>query len=212
SLGSNTAAKNLTRSDDADDRGPAWSPNGKQIAYEQDGQIHVIKADGTSSHALTDGDTNVSPAWSPNGQRIAFAGRRGSPGNWEIYAMSADGSNVKQLTSNPAIDLDPTWSPDGKLIAFTSTRAKSYDIHVMNADGSNPVQVVQGAAEDTTADWQSVDRGPIATGVLKLEDTCYGEVGTGFLVAPRLVVTADHVVSQGERSARTVEISKGHKQ
>src|SRR5262249_54192612 len=121
-------------------------------------------------------------------------------------------SNVKQLTSNPAIDLDPTWSPDGKLIAFTSTRAKSYDIHVMNADGSNPVQVVQGAAEDTTPDWQSVDRGPIATGVLKLEDTCYGEVGTGFLVAPRLVVTADHVVSQGERSARTVEISKGHKQ
>jgi Tol biopolymer transport system component len=43
-------------------------------------------------------------------------------GNWEIYAITIDGSDLQQLTNHPAIDGMPTWSPDGEWIAFQSTR------------------------------------------------------------------------------------------
>lgn len=202
---------NLTRSDAMDERGPAWSPDGKRIAYERDGHIRVMGFAGKSSRTLTDKGTNVSPAWSPDGKTIAFAAKLTADGNWEIYVMSVDGTNVRPLAPHPDIDLDPAWSPDGKYIVFTSSRGKSYDIHVMKADGSDVTQLTQGPAEDTTADWQPVDQGPIDGGVLRIV-TCQGVVGTGFIVAPRLVVTADHVVVERGRAARRIVLENGTKQ
>ena len=43
-------------------------------------------------------------------------------GNSEIYVMNRDGSGVRRLTDNPAIDSTPTWSPTGTQVAFTSDR------------------------------------------------------------------------------------------
>ncbi len=48
---------------------------------------------------------------------ILFVSNRN--GNYEIYSMWDDGSNVVQLTNNSAIDADPSWSPDGQRIAFS---------------------------------------------------------------------------------------------
>jgi len=62
--------------------------------------------------------------------KIAFYSDR--DGNAEIYVMNADGSEQKNLSYNPAIDLVPVWSPDGTKIAFT----RNLEIYVMNADGS----------------------------------------------------------------------------
>jgi len=63
SLDGKQPAVNLTRTSNADDRGAAWSPDGKQIAYERDGQIRVMSVDGKTSRTLTTRGTNVSPAW-----------------------------------------------------------------------------------------------------------------------------------------------------
>ena len=46
----------------------------------------------------------------PDGTRFAFASTR--DGNSEIYVASRDGSNVRRITNNPAIDISPTWSPN----------------------------------------------------------------------------------------------------
>ena len=73
--------------------------------------------------------------------KIAFASNRG--GNWDIYVMNTDGSNVQRLTNHPDYDSEPSWSPDGTKIAFTSDRDGSNDIYVMNADGSNLVNLSQ---------------------------------------------------------------------
>ena len=51
--------------------------------------------------------------------------------------MNRDGSNLRRLTNNPAIDTTPTWSPSGTQIAFTSDRSGSPQIYIIDADGLN---------------------------------------------------------------------------
>jgi TolB protein len=74
--------------------------------------------------------------------RLAFATDR--DGNWEIYSMNTDGSQMRRLTNDPRPDREPSWSPDGKHIAFIRLPANSIDIgnlsgdiYIVNADGSN---------------------------------------------------------------------------
>src|SRR3712207_8353144 len=47
-------------------------------------------------------------------------------GNFDIWVANADGSNLVQLTTEPAPDGYPTWSPDGTQIAFTSFRSEEH--------------------------------------------------------------------------------------
>ena len=58
-------------------------------------------------------------------------------GNAELYIMNRDGSGVRRLTNNPAIDTTPSWSPTGAQIAFTSDRSGVPAVYVMGADGLN---------------------------------------------------------------------------
>jgi Tol biopolymer transport system component len=57
-------------------------------------------------------------------------------GNWEVYVVNVDGSNLRRLTKDPADDGLPTWSPDGQHIAFVSNRGGEWAIWVMRPDGS----------------------------------------------------------------------------
>lgn len=61
--------------------------------------------------------------------------------NLEVCVMNADGSNLINLTQNPADDTSPVWSPDGKKIAFLSNREGGQRIYVMDADGTNVIRL-----------------------------------------------------------------------
>ena len=100
---------------------------------------------------LTGDGSSQAPAISRDGKRIAFQSHR--DGNWEIYAMGADGSQVARLTRSLAFDGQPNWSPDGTQIAFASTRQDDLDIWLMNADGTNPRDLTENtpAVDDTPA-------------------------------------------------------------
>jgi Tol biopolymer transport system component len=82
---------------------------------------------------------------------IVFQSNR--DGDWEIYAMNADGSQFVQLTQNVAVDKLPVWSPDGREIAFTSNRDGNFEVYVMQADGSQPCNITHHPALDEAPAW-----------------------------------------------------------
>jgi TolB protein len=74
-------------------------------------------------------------------------------GNFEIYSMTADGKNVKNLTNNKALDFWSSWSPDGKYILFYSNRDGNNEIYRMDSDGKNPVNISKHPSNDYLPDW-----------------------------------------------------------
>jgi dipeptidyl aminopeptidase/acylaminoacyl peptidase len=104
-------------------------------------------------HQLTfDAHADLMPAWSPDGARIAFESFR--DGNGEIYVTDADGSNLVNLTGNPADDRAPSWSPDGERIAFESERDGATDIYTMNADGTEQTRMTFGPGLCFAPQWE----------------------------------------------------------
>ena len=83
--------------------------------------------------------------------RIAFASDR--DGNYNIYAMNADGSGLARLTNNSADDYAPSWSPDGRRIAFRSRRDGNREIYAMNADGSGVTNLTNNSDADRYPSW-----------------------------------------------------------
>ena len=101
--------------DRAWDGRPAWSPDGKSIAWASARQgkaaVWVMDADGKNPHRITPLDSEADePTWSPDGKRIAFVSTR--DGFRELYVMNVDGSGAaRRLTFQRSQVHTPAWSP-----------------------------------------------------------------------------------------------------
>ncbi len=82
--------------------------------------------------------------------RIAFTTYYGGG---ELYSMNPDGTNVLNLTNNPAPDYNAMWSADGTKIAFDSSRDGNFEIYKMNADGSSQIRLTDDSINGTGDDW-----------------------------------------------------------
>ena len=85
--------------------------------------------------------------------KIVFHSNR--DGDFEVFVMNPDGSNVVQLTDNDVDDYWPVVSPDGTKIAFWTGRDGNQEIYVMAVDGSSPTRVTTSGAADRQPAWSS---------------------------------------------------------
>jgi Tol biopolymer transport system component len=131
-----------------------WSPDGKQIAFQQSGAprsyIHIANQDGSDARLLTEGRA---PSWSPDGQWIAFERPRSiQDRGGDIYIIQVNGHGMRQLTSGENLSL-PSWSPDGKWIASSSSDA----IHVISPEDMTSLELSPtGLAPSWTKDSRQI--------------------------------------------------------
>src|SRR6185369_8176624 len=81
-----------------------------------------VAPDGTGEHRLSNlTQTTLWPDWAPDGSRLATAAANG--GSTDIYVVSADGAEVRDISSDPTVELSPSWSPDGHRLAWSRVPA-----------------------------------------------------------------------------------------
>lgn len=125
------------------DDAPSWSPDGTQIAFERDGAIWIVAADGTDPRALVGaGGFERSPRFSPDGSLLAFERNGG------VFTIATDGGAERRVSPPQLWSLGPAWSPDGTRIAFFAGGA----VCTARLDGSDPRRVTFDNFGETTYD------------------------------------------------------------
>jgi TolB protein len=118
---------------------PAFSPDGREIAFSMSGSIWKIGIDDDVAVELTAGETyDSSPIWSPDGRWIAYtADDQYQSINLKLLNVATGESS--DLTTGEQLNIDPVWSPDGSLLLYVSTEPDGwYQLYSLSVDNGKP--------------------------------------------------------------------------
>ena len=153
------SVRNLTHSPGVADRDPAWSPDGRSIAYFSDEsgeyQLYVVDQSGLGpvrKYALGNPPSfYYHPVWSPDSRKIAYTDKR-----LHLWYLDLDtGRNVLVDTDTyetPSPHLDPAWSPDSRWITYTKLLPNHMRaVFVYSLEAGKTTQVTDGMSDASYA-------------------------------------------------------------
>ncbi|HYX51856.1 MAG TPA: PDZ domain-containing protein [Candidatus Limnocylindrales bacterium] len=147
--------RNLTNTPGVMERDPAWSPDGKSIAYFSDEtgeyQLHIKSPDGLGEAKKISLGSPASfyynPVWSPDSKKIAYTDKRLNM--W--YVDLAKGTPVKVDSTTydlPQRTLVPVWSPDSRWIAYNKQLpSHMHAIFAYSLEQSKALQLTDGLSD-----------------------------------------------------------------
>ena len=121
--------------------GPAWSPDGTRLLYQDAGfegtNIRIMELPNGEPRALW---TGSGPVWSPDGESVAFTSEP-MPDGQHVYVAPAAGGPPRDL----ALGYGPQWSRDGRQLTFFAGRTDGrFEVRVIGADGSDERVLAEG--------------------------------------------------------------------
>ena len=151
-------ARDITNTPGAHERFPAWSPDGRSIAFFSDegGEyaLRVLPADGQGKarvYKLAGTGFYESPAWSPDSTKIAYVDN-----SWTLYWLDLASGTVRKVASEPIYglarlrSLRAAWSPDSKWIAYALGNLSAYrTIYVYSLAKDESRAVTDGMSDAT---------------------------------------------------------------
>jgi tricorn protease len=150
------ATRDLTGTQGIDEDHPAWSPDGKTIAYTTDvggaQQIAVRPAEGGAERVLTAFKEGFfyAPIFSPDGRRLAF-----SDGSHRLWLVGLDGAAPRQVAQDKLSEIhDQAFSPDGRWLAFSlSADGRRRDLYLYEIATAKLTRVGDGSSIDLGPSW-----------------------------------------------------------
>jgi tricorn protease len=145
--------RDLTNTPGADEDHPAWSPDGKLVAYTTDAtggqQIAVRPAAGGAERIITHFDTGYlyGPMFSPDGKRLAF-----SNSDHRLWLVGVDGSAPRAVAQDVIGEIhDQSFSTDGRYLAYSLHRdVQQHALWIYDIAADHATLVSQGTNDDTS--------------------------------------------------------------
>jgi tricorn protease len=152
--------RNLTNTPGVAERDPAWSPDGKWIAYfsDESGEytLHLRPQDGMGDvKKISLGDPPsffYSPTWSPDSKKIVYSDKREQLWYVDIDAGKPVLVDTNPYESGPGSGFNPVWSPDSRWIAYTHQLDSSYHaVYVYGVEDKALHQLTDGLSDASSA-------------------------------------------------------------
>jgi tricorn protease len=150
------ATRDLTSTESADEDHPAWSPDGKTVAYTTDGsggqQIAVRPAEGGPERVLTNFASGYfyAPMFSPDGQTLSFSDTAG-----RLWIVGASGGAPKTVAQDKDNEIhDQSFSPDARWLAFSMTAVdRRRDLYLYELASGRLTRLGEGGEIDGDPVW-----------------------------------------------------------
>src|SRR5437588_8265827 len=173
--------RNLTNSPGVAERDPAWSPDGRQIAFFSDEggeySLHIVNQDGmgeVKKIALSDTPSFFyDPQWSPDGKRILFSDK-----HLNLWYVEVAGGKPLLVDTDyyESQTMEQTWSPDSKWIVYAKTLpSHMHALWAYSLEDKKKTQITDGMSDASSPQFDkggkylfflaSTDIGPTQGGI-----------------------------------------------